>query len=73
MAGGDHAVEDVHAAGDGADQVLRRAHAHQVARALPGHRGFQRFQHGQAFVLRFTHGQSAHRIPVETDFRQPGH
>ena len=73
MTCGNDAVEDIHSPGDGADEVLRRAHTHQVARPLPGHRRFQCFEHREAFTFRLAYGQAAHGIPVETDLRQPSH
>ena len=73
MACWNHAVEDIHSPGDGADQVLRRAYAHQVARPLPGHRRLQCFEHGKAFTFRLAYGQAAHGIPVETFLGEPGH
>ena len=68
-----HAVEHVDAAGNGFEQILRRADAHQIARPiLRQHRSGHRdgVEHGG---LPFTHRQPADRIAVEADVLQnPG-
>ena len=67
-----HAVEHVHAAGDAVDQVLRPAHAHEVARAVRGQLRAGVLEHGVALGLGLAHGQSADGVAVEADVDQAG-
>ena len=67
VAGGQHAVEHVDAVADRFDDVLRRADAHQVARAIDGEpRRDMRFD-APHLLLRLADRQAADRIAVEAD------
>ena len=65
-----HAVEHVDAAGDGLEHILRRAHAHEIARPIlrqhrRGHRNG--VEHG---LLPLANGKPADGIAVEADVLQ---
>ena len=63
----DHAVEHVDAALHRADDVVRRAHAHQVARRIRRQVRHGRIEHREGGGLAFADRQPADRIAVEAD------
>ncbi len=67
VAGRHHAIEHVHAARDRFDQVLRPAHAHQVAGAVFWQLRACVFEHCVAFGLGLTDRQATDRIAVKTN------
>ena len=69
-AGGQHAVEHVHAPQHALDQAVRGAHAHQVAGLALGHVGHHLLQHVVHDLLGLAHGQAA---DAEARQVQPGH
>ena len=73
VAGRHHAIEHVDAGADTGAQVLGRAHAHQVTRAVVRHLGRDRADHGVHHRRRLADAQAAQRQPVERqlgDLRQ---
>ena len=58
-AGGQHAVEHVHAPQHALDQAVRRTHAHQIARLMLRHEGHHLVQHLVHDLLGLAHGESA--------------
>ena len=70
VARGNDAVEHVHPAAHGLDDVLRLADAHQVARPVGGQQGGGGLEDVVAFLHRFAHRQPADGIAVETDLEQ---
>ena len=69
-AGRHHAVEHVDAARHRADQVVRRADAHQVARPVGRQQRHGRVQHGEHRRLALADRQPADRVAVEADLGQ---
>src|SRR5262245_58170171 len=66
VAGGKHAVEHVHAAVYAFDQVLGRAHSHQVARLSSGQAPAGLRNDLVHQIDRFSDAESADRISLET-------
>ena len=58
-AGGEDAIEDVHAAGDAVDQVFGSPDAHQVARLVFGQEGSHHVEHVVHFGFRLADGETA--------------
>ena len=65
-----HAVEHVDAPVHAFHQVLRRSHAHQVARLVLGQRRHRRLEHLVHHRLGLAHGQAADGVAVEPDLDQ---
>ena len=66
-----HAVEHVHTASHTLDQILRLAHAHQIARLVGRHLRRQEVQHTDHLFLRFAHREAANCQAVEADLAKP--
>ena len=65
-----HAVEQVDPPAHGLDDVRRRAHAHQIARAPRRQRALQAVEHGQHPFLAFADREPADGVAVEADLHQ---
>src|SRR5207245_8595289 len=63
-----HTVAEVDARRDRLDQILRRAHAHQVARPLFGQA--RRLENSLTLLLRLAHRKAADGVAVEADVDQ---
>ena len=63
--GGQHAVEQVDAQGDGLHHPERVADAHEVAGPVLGQLGERGGQGGEHLVAALPHGQAAHGVAVE--------
>ena len=64
------AIEHVHAAMDGFENIERRAHAHQIARFVLRQKLRREFAHLFALVFAFAHREPANRKAVERHFAQ---
>src|SRR6185312_810315 len=60
MARRNHAIEKVDAALDGGDDVLRKAHTHQISRPLGRDVRHQLLEHPQTLLVRLTDRQASH-------------
>src|SRR3990172_545287 len=65
--GGQDAVEDVHAAPQAVDQILRRADAHEVARLVGGQNVVHRFERRVHLIFRLAHRQPADGIARKSE------
>src|SRR6185312_12459685 len=65
-----HAVEEIDAAPDRADNVVGLADAHEIARPVLGERRHRRIEYGEHALLAFADGQTAHGVAVEPDGTQ---
>ena len=70
VAGGHHAVEHVDATGDAVEQVLGRAHPHQVAGPVGGQPVADVVQDAQHVFLGLAHRKAPYCIALEADVRQ---
>ena len=68
--GGQHAVKDVDAPRHTVDQILRRAHAHQVAGFVARQNRVQHIQGGDHVGLALAHGQAADGVAGQIKLRQ---
>ena len=69
-AGGQHAVEHVHAANDAFHQTVRRTHAHQVAGLIACHMRHDGFQHIVHDGFGLTNAQAADAVAKEVHIPQ---
>ncbi len=67
IAGRHHAVEQIHPAAYRGDDVLRAAHAHEVAWPLARQQGIEHVEHRIALGLGLADREAADRVAVETD------
>ncbi len=69
-AGGHHAVEHVHPAGDHFQNLRRRAETHRVARLVVGEKRHRVVDGAEHLVLRLAHRNAADGVAVEAEFHQ---
>ena len=67
---GHHTIKHIHPARDAFNQVLRRAHAHQVAWMRGGHEGRNSLHHLIHDVLFLTDAQTTNGVALESDVRK---
>ena len=65
LAAGQHTVEEIHPVLDAEDQVLRRAHPHEVAGPVGGQLPDELRQQGIHLGLGLTHAEAAHGEALE--------
>src|SRR3954469_13707955 len=70
VASGQDAIEQVDAAADGVEQILRRADTHEVPRLFGGHRRTNDVENSVHFFGRFAAAQSADGVAGEIELGQ---
>ena len=70
---GQHAVEKIHPAVHALKYVQRRAHTHEVAGLIRGHKRLHRVYYAVHFLGAFPHGKPADGVAVEVELRNFAH
>ena len=69
VTGRHHTVEEIHAAMHRFQNILRRAHAHQIAGLILGHIGLHRLDDAVHFLRFLAHGQTADGVAIQLHLR----